>query len=1222
MRFSKCLSKIVLLNLLIIQQLQAQITYPNVIQDEVIEVPGITADSQIYGLNYQQKITSHKFLDGLGRLIQSVAVQASPSQKDIITYNAFNNLGQQVYQYLPYVGNDGSGAYHSTSATDQLSFYANGLSDKVIDDSKPWMQHVIEGSPLQRILSSGMSGTGFQPISGDHYKIMNYRSNNSTAYSNDGLNSGIRVWNYDGTSTSVYPTGSLSVTELTDELGNLTIVYKDASDRTILKRQIISAQVIDGNTEYCLDTYYVYDDANELRVIIPPKALTAIRIANPPTWNISVAGAVPLVFQFNYDNLGRLVEKKVPGANIVNIVYDPMNRPVLMQNGNLQSSNKWLYFKYDSKERIVSQGVYTDAVNGTSRTNMQNYVNGLNYSTNYYEEKQTGGTAPNFYTNRIFPTTNQDGSAFQDLVYSYYDDYDFNNDGTADYSYQAQGLNGEAAPTNLTRNLATGVYKKTLNNDNTLSVWLHTITFYDKRGNAIQTISNNHTNTAVTDIKTSVPDFIGKIVRAKITKTVNSITTTVLDTLGYDYFNRLITIDESDNGGSIIRIANYVYNELGQLVTKKLHSTDDVSYSQNVDYRYNINQKLTSINNSTLSIDNTNFTNSDGNDLFGEEILYEKTDAGIANTGYYNGNISGIKWEAQSTANNSQRSYIYTYDQLNRLTNAYYKDRPYQNAGSWVNAGLNDEKSIQYDLQGNIEKLTRYFNNASAPIDNLTYSYLPNSGNQLINVSDAGTSSGFNGSNSNPYVYDMNGNLVTDPKKGSAGTTIAYNSLNKTDKISFSSTTSYIRYTYDALGAILRKEAYNGSTTTTYDYIDGFVYQNLSLSYFSTAEGRVRNNSGTLVFEYFIRDHLGNVRVSFDGTSSSAVVRQENSYYPFGMLMPQSLIPTQANNNLFNGGAELQNDLGNLPDYYQTPNRNYDAVLGRFMAIDLLAANYNSLTPYQFALNNPIYNNDPSGLYTSSMAHTMAETDAMGEYLSMVYLGSAGGGANMDVAMDMILGMEGNTPHLTANYFADQERKAQTRYKYFPTNSTYANSAYTNSAIYVTNYYAGTTAIFDGVDVAYYGLSYANGAPSINSAGVWNAAIAVEKTVDAVDLLNTGVDGALEHLDKYSKFDGELKTFTGRLGLVIAAYKIQTAVVKDGGRFGNNTRIEVDKTAGGIVGAYAGAEVGAGVGAFFGGFFFGVGAVPGAAVGAFVGGIVGSIWGTNVGESVGENQHE
>ena len=41
--------------------------------------------------------------------------------------------------------------------------------------------------------------------------------------------------------------------------------------------------------------------------------------------------------------------------------------------------------------------------------------------------------------------------------------------------------------------------------------------------------------------------------------------------------------------------------------------------------------------------------------------------------------------------------------------------------------------------------------------------------------------------------------------------------------------------------------------------------------------------------------------------------------------------------------------------------RNYDPQIGRFNCIDVLAEHYFSLTPYQFAGNNPVSFNDPSG---------------------------------------------------------------------------------------------------------------------------------------------------------------------------------------------------------------------------------------------------------------------
>ncbi|MES2063491.1 MAG: RHS repeat-associated core domain-containing protein [Bacteroidota bacterium] len=105
-------------------------------------------------------------------------------------------------------------------------------------------------------------------------------------------------------------------------------------------------------------------------------------------------------------------------------------------------------------------------------------------------------------------------------------------------------------------------------------------------------------------------------------------------------------------------------------------------------------------------------------------------------------------------------------------------------------------------------------------------------------------------------------------------------------------------------------------------------------------------------------DQQGNVRVSFQeqGTTGVAVVKQENSYYPFGLIMPNSqiAIPGTPNKKLYNGGSEWQNDYGDLPDLYQTYYRSYDAALGRFTGIDPKAEVTDALSPYHYAGNNHV----------------------------------------------------------------------------------------------------------------------------------------------------------------------------------------------------------------------------------------------------------------------------
>ena len=98
------------------------------------------------------------------------------------------------------------------------------------------------------------------------------------------------------------------------------------------------------------------------------------------------------------------------------------------------------------------------------------------------------------------------------------------------------------------------------------------------------------------------------------------------------------------------------------------------------------------------------------------------------------------------------------------------------------------------------------------------------------------------------------------------------------------------------------------------------------------------------------------LRVESDPT---LVITQEHHYYPFGMNL--SGIERQGNLMYqFNGMVEKEQafDL----ELYETPFRSYDAQLGRFWQVEPLADIYCSISMYQFAYNNPVSFNDPSGL--------------------------------------------------------------------------------------------------------------------------------------------------------------------------------------------------------------------------------------------------------------------
>jgi len=958
------------------QQAPAQIT-PGFVQQDIIKQANITTDAQTYGLSTTNKQTTRTYYDGLGRTLQTVVVGASPLNNDMIQPMAYDNLGRQAISYLPYAGQsaDTAGNYRGNAiSTAQPAFYNQTGQYLVAIDAAPYTQKVFENSPLQRMLQAGMVGNGFQPVSGQHYKTLSYRYNKSS----DG---NILIWNPDGTFTSnnFYAVNTLTVIDAKDEDNTETLTFTDLAGRVILKRQLL----IDDD----LDTYYIYNNAGMLAYIVPPQATSLLAVNS---YNLSATPLSNMVFKFTYDTMGRLIEKTVPAKGIVYTVYDPMNRPVLIQDANMLANNQWNYIKYDAKGRAISQGIFYDGNSGhNGRANMQGFINS-NYGSASFEIRSTSSTNGGYYTNNVFPTGTATGTTLTALAYSYFDDY--NLTGTATFTYVPQGLTGEIGATSAAvKGMPTVISKTTLGTGVTSGTWLTTAMFYDKRGNPIQTQSNSQLNyinaTTVPDIKTMLPDFMGVPQISLVSKTASGTTVTVQTNFTYDQVYRIQTITQSYNGTAAATIASYDYNELGQVIKKGL-GLNAGAYLQNVDMRYNIRGQLLSINNSKLSYDG-GIKNSDYNDVFGIEFLYDQSDGNLGNIPYYNGKLSAVKWmTGDGSGNNTyERAYKYSYDAINRYTAASYVERTTTGTGSFNNnIGGFDESGITYDFNGNILTLNRNSStegtNSYVQIDNLTYGYSATNPNQLLTVTD-GTDANHTGAgfrnytgSTGSYSYDANGNLTADPYKGIS--LIQYNVLNRIDNmtLTYNATGRYIKYTYDAGGILIRKQVYDNNTLgTTTDYIDGFVYTTsgtgtAALTYFAMPEGRVLYASGAFTKEFVITDQQGNARISFNNTGSGGTVHvvQEDSYYGFGMVMNGSTTGGD-NRQLYNGGSEWQNDYGSLPDYYQTFNRNYDAALGRWIGVDPKAEGTESMTTYQYARNNPIMFNDPLG----DLARTVAD---------------------------------------------------------------------------------------------------------------------------------------------------------------------------------------------------------------------------------------------------------
>ncbi len=442
------------------------------------------------------------------------------------------------------------------------------------------------------------------------------------------------------------------------------------------------------------------------------------------------------------------------------------------------------------------------------------------------------------------------------------------------------------------------------------------------------------------EILSSKFNFAGELITSlqEIQTSSTSTAHTIQQWFSYDHRGRLVSEKHKIDNNETIELSKQLYNEYGLLAKKNLHKTANASgFTQDIDYRYNIRDWLTDINN----------TDGIGNNFFAMKLEYNSS-----TNPQYNGNIS-----IQTTryANRFQR-YSFTYDQYSQLLSAAHIGE-----GAYGSA-------YAYDLNGNITHLNRDGRqNESGQyggIDDLSYEY---EGNQLKKVDDndqlaAYMNNGFrdNGSFQNvEYLYDANGNMTLDKNKENM--TVDYNYLNLPQKINriCGPDINKIYYLYTADGNKLQKHTQiSGGTLSTTDYVGSFQLIDGQEKSLAHSEGRIMiNNDGSFDYQYYLKDHLGNVRIVFNDEG----LVQQDGYYPFGMLM-QGCGGFEAQNDpnkyLYNG-KELQDEFG--VEWYDYGRRMYDPALGRFHTQDRFAEKYHTMSPYQYGANNPVLMIDVNG---------------------------------------------------------------------------------------------------------------------------------------------------------------------------------------------------------------------------------------------------------------------
>lgn len=759
-----------------------------------------------------------RYFDGLGRPLQSLEMQEGQA---LVTPCLHDRYGRMARKYLSFIVAGNDGRLVPDPFPQQAAFCRTAFPEEA------WFFHQTnyEASPGSQVIQEMPPGNEW---AGRGRGISFKHEVNIAADS-------VRIWtvrNFDNyTGTGWYAPGTLYKTIVTDEDGKLVIEFSDRSGKLLLKKVQLAENCSAGYQGW-ICTYFMYDHSGRLRCVLQPEGVLAVMKAQ---WLLSD----PVIlaeqcFRYEYDPRGQVIRKQSPGSGESRMVYDARGRMVLQQHANMKG--QWLYFTYDQLGRLLTSGLLNDS-----------------QSRSVHALKAAAATQ--------YPDLR--GQLYEELQIRHYDDYDLLPPGfTVMMSRQDDTfMNTKAAGEPVQPQIQSQLVNKLLTWSSTkvpgTNTWLSSVYYYDDHGRLLQEQTRNITGGV--SISSFQYNFSGQVLRSVERIQLKQQSFPVYTINSYDALRRLVRIDKGFASADSMRlIAKYEYDETGRIKAKLLGTgASGKGPLETLRWEYQVRGWLSGMN--------RDFTSGNNGEInwFGYALDYHK---------YRNGNISNWKWK--STGDDQLRNYELDYDAANRLLKAASG-----NGSSSIPMDFSTD-GLRYDQNGNMISLSQraWVMGGNKTIDSLFYKYLPGS-NRLGSIRDASEDSSLRLGDLHPlpnqavqYSYDARGNLLTDLNKGIAS--IHYNHLNQPEKIVLPGKGD-IRYSWSASGEKLMKIVTDSvrRLVLTNTYLGPAVFTSLhhfepspedhedELQYILHEEGRMRVSAGKHHLDYFIKDHLSNLRM-------------------------------------------------------------------------------------------------------------------------------------------------------------------------------------------------------------------------------------------------------------------------------------------------------------------------------------------------------------------------
>ena len=745
-----------------------------------------------------------------------------------------------------------------------------------------------------------------------------------------------------GGGNTCYPSGTLLCTRHRDPDGKTVKTYQDIFGNTILERR--------SDT---LDTYYVYDALNRLRMVLSPKC------------QASTDDMQACRYEYRYNGKGQVIWKRLPGCDPIEYWYNRYDQLVCMRDGILRNDSRYRFFLYDRQGRLCIQGITPQCYQQLQFTCISQTLQGLPF-------KDTG------YIYQGNPAELNQSNCTLERV-NYYDSFNYLGitqpvGGVAQYA--------DSLSIGSSRARLTGIRQYASDGEAMLRTFA-----YDDRGrvrrtgefglNGILTMTDYHRNffDGIDSIRTrllactsNTPAWTGSILQANTyyPQTILPHATT-------------ITITNGSGSSSTDSIMNLQYDELGNITNNDRSGT-----SAHMTYTYDLLHGWVKEIASAGGF---------------QQKLYREDNPGNQ---LYNGSISAMTWKVPG--NTLLRRYDYTYDGLNRLTEGAYSHitnfipGPFNSSGEdplvvgesvdestplelipvtdGIGGGLVNPlpifgadlytERIRYDKNSNITSIERYGMNNQHNYGMIDSLVITRNGNQLKTIEDhaektltyTGASDFYDGCTyNNEYSYNANGALDYDINRDID--LIQYDYLGNTRCIYYFSH-DQIEYIYAADGTKLRtihRPASSIALTDSIDYIGNLILKNgmPTMYLFDGGYATFNPNGAVNGWHYYIQDYMGNNRLVVKKTGT---VEQVTHYYPYGGVIGD--ISTNENLQKYKfEGKELDRTFG--LDNYDIHARQYFAMAPMWDRIDPLAEDTPQFSPYSYCMGNPVNLGDYNG---------------------------------------------------------------------------------------------------------------------------------------------------------------------------------------------------------------------------------------------------------------------